>query len=93
MSVKNNETGKTWYELKDVIKIAQGFAKEENFTVLPNYLVKDIVAEMERLSSLQDNAITNGKDLVLLLEEAEDCGCSTCKKITGLIMKEKGLKE
>ena len=93
MHLKSEVSGKIWYELKDVIKIAQGFGKEGNFTVLPNDIVNDIVSEMERLTELQEQAIENGLDLVSILEaaETEDCGCATCIKITTMVLKEKGL--
>lgn len=93
MPIKNEASGKVWYELRDVIKIAQGFGKEGNFTVLPNNIVDDIVTEMERLTELQTESVSNGEDLVSILEKSIDCDCETCKEIHALILKEKGLKE
>lgn len=93
MPIKNEVSGKKWYELMEVIRIAQGFATGNQFTVLPNEIVTDIISEMERLTELQTESISNGMDLVSILEKSEDCDCETCLNITKLVLKEKGLKE
>ncbi len=90
MTIKDGESGKTWYELKDVIRIAQGFATGNQFTVLPNEVVTDIINEMERLAYINARAliITNSIDLVSIVKRARDseCGCTTCVELGMLVM-------